>query len=154
MAADSVLRVITKPLTRGHLIDLIRSYENSGFFETENDNGEIELLITAAQESFPLSEVFPSGPLKGKRVREYSARMQTYSYAPCLPILTADEQAALTPSQRYHANDENDNGYPFVITLEGINRLAEIFSAIGKDGDVMRQFLKPHLGEIAVFCAD
>lgn len=146
MASDIALYVMTPALKRGHLADLLRGYEGSGFFIDDETTPVAQALIRAADDarrSFTAAEVFPDGPLKGRPIPSMSTRMQTYALAKRLMVADPETQAKL------HDLDDavvGHEGTAFVITGNVVNEFRNAFDEIGVDATGTLAFLIENLG--------
>lgn len=146
MASDIALYVMTPALKRGHLADLLRGYEGSGFFIDDETTSVAQALIGAADDarrSFTDAEVFGDGPLKGRPIVSVSTRMQTYGLAKRFMVADPDVQAKL------HELDDavvGHEGTAFVITGNVVDEFREAFGRIGVDATDVTAFLVANLG--------
>ncbi len=149
MASDIALYVMTPALKRGHLADLLRGYEHSGFFIDDETTPAAQALIRASDEarrSFADAEVFPEGPLKGRPIVSMSTRMQTYALAKRFMVADPETQTKL------HELDDavvGHEGTAFVITENVVHEFREAFREIGLDPTDSIAFLIDNLGATA-----
>jgi hypothetical protein len=149
MASDLALYVMTPHLKRGHLADLLRGYEHSGFFIDDETTPIAQALIRMADDarrSFTAAEVFPDGPLKGRSITSMSTRMQTYALAKRLMVADPETQ------EKLHDLDDavvGHEGTAFVITANVLDEFRNAFVEIGLDPDAVGTFLIENLGATA-----
>lgn len=153
MAVDLALLVMTPSLQRGHLIELMRGYTDSGFFDIDDPERRArqDALIDEARRAFTDMEVFADGPLKGKAIRSVSTRFQTLGLAHRFMAFEPVAQNALDAV----SHDVLDlHGTVFVVTENTVEIFADAFRAIDCDPEPVIEFLRAHIGLVAAFVGE
>lgn len=156
MATDLSLVVLGDRLHRGHMIDLLRDHEDSGFYERTPAIAEMNRrIMDKAQKSFSPIDTFPDGLMRGQRIDGYGTRMQALALAPRYKIATAEARAMVTRPQPFLTF------IPFLLDAGAINGLTGYVAETVKDDESRAQivtwaddFFVKHYGYFAFLCDD
>lgn len=121
MATDLALYMMTPRMRRGHMIELLRSKPESGFFDADPSiarlNAEALEKLNAreravAEAAFGPDATFTDGPLAGRKIASVSLRMQALALADRFRLASAEMR-----QEPWHVLPEDLSVHvPFVLT--------------------------------------
>lgn len=146
------LRAIAFPLTRAHLVDLLESYEDSGFFRgfDEAAIARNDAVRRASPADVQPTDVFiGTTPLAGRAIGSVSMRMQTYALAPTIEAFPGVPYGTFLGEEAVGLV-----GMPLVISGILRDQLAAIYERHGIDFTEMAAFLDENLGYTAAITGE